>query len=298
MAMSTEVVTTILAPAASYDLTTLAIAKSELGITATTDDAWISRVISQISKTVMNATNRVFAPEHIEDQFYIARTRNHVPAGLWTIQLSRWPVISVTLVEQASYNAETVTVLVENADFQVNYETGTLVRLDSSTGRMMAWAALPLTVSYVAGFGTSVVESRPVPATGPYTVTVAGAATFSCDQSVKRASGVTLTRVAASPAVGQYTAVAGIYTFNAADASAALTFTYATQNVPDDIEEACLRLVVGRHKAKGRDPSLIQRETPGVGTERFWFGGAPGQSGALPPDIDAMLQNYHVPVVA
>jgi hypothetical protein len=298
MAMSTEVVTTILAPAASHDLTTLANAKSELGITATTDDAWISRVIGQISKTVMNATNRVFAPEYIEDQFYIARTRNHVPAGLWTIQLSRWPVISVVLVEQASYSASTVTVLVENVDFKVDYENGTLIRLDSSTGRMMAWAALPLTVHYTAGFGAAAVESRTVPAAGPYTVTVASAATFSCDQSVKRASGAALTLVTSSPAASQYTVAAGVYTFNAADAGTALTFTYATKDVPDDVEEACLRLVVGRKSAKGRDPALIQRETPGVGTERWWFGGAPGQSGALPPDIDAMLQSYNVPVVA
>ena len=299
MGMSSEVVTTILAPAASYDLTTLASVKSELAVAsgAGGDDVWLGRVISQTSKTVMNETNRVFAPEYIEDLFYIARTPNQVPSGLRSIQLSRWPVISVVSVTQASYDAATKVTLVENVDFRADYENGTLIRLDASTGRMIAWAALPVTAHYTAGFGNAVTESKTVPSVAPWQVTVSHADAFSCDQTVTRATGVALTRVAANPTVGQYTVAAGVYTFSATDANTLLTFAYATRDVPDDVEEACLRLVAGRYRSRGRDPSLIQRDTPGVGTERWWFGGVPGQSGALPPDVAGLLDNYRVPVV-
>jgi len=298
--MSTEVVTTVLAAASSYDLTTLANARSELGIAsgATNDDAWLIRAVAQSSKTVMNETNRVFAPELIEDLFYVARTHNHVPAGLWTIQLSRWPVLAVASVVQASYNTSTTVTLVENVDFRVDYENGKLICLEASSGQAIAWAALPLTVRYTAGFGRAVTESGTVPAASPWKVTVAQAASFSCDQAVTRASGAVLTRVAANPAAGQYVVTAGVYTFAAADANATLTFAYATRDAPDDIEEACLRIVVGRYRARGRDPALIQRDTSGVGTERFWFGGAPGQTGAVPPDIAGLLDNYRIPVTA
>ncbi len=60
-------------------------------------------------------------------------------------------------------------------------------------------------------------ERSVIPAT-PYTVTVANSATVRTDLGVfDVASGLMMTKVAASPATGQYSYAAGVYTFAAAD---------------------------------------------------------------------------------
>ena len=158
-------------------------------------------------------------------------------------------------------------------------------------------------MQYSAGYGAVQRETQSVPATpGPYTVTVSQDANFSCDQQVSYASsGVVLTPLASgTPAAGQYVAnnKTGGYTFAAADQGLSLNFVYCTELVPDDLMDVTLQLITTRWKARGRDPALIQRDTPGVGTERFWFGGTPGQYGPFPPDIQALLDdNYKVPSV-
>lgn len=74
-----------------------------------------------------------------------------------------------------------------------------------------------------------------VPASGPYTLTpaVPNSGTWAQDMGVQYSvSGIFLVPVSSAPAQGQYTVVAGVYTFNAADHGAALTlnflFTQAT----------------------------------------------------------------------
>ena len=85
---------------------------------------------------------------------------------------------------------------------------------------------------------TSLDEAGNVPAT-PFQITVANAATFKQDWGVRYASGVNagvpLTRVAASPAIGQYSVntATGVYTFASGDTGASVqisyTFTAASQ---------------------------------------------------------------------
>jgi len=75
-------------------------------------------------------------------------------------------------------------------------------------------------------------EAAAVPATTPFTVTVANAATFSDDLGVYYASGgnagMRFTRVTTPSAAGQYSVnlASGVYTFAAADAAAAVTISY------------------------------------------------------------------------
>ena len=69
-------------------------------------------------------------------------------------------------------------------------------------------------------------EAGTIPTT-PYQVTVANAATWSVDLGVKyAANGNPLTRVASAPATGQYSVVAGVYTFAAADTTLAVLISY------------------------------------------------------------------------
>ncbi len=77
-------------------------------------------------------------------------------------------------------------------------------------------------------------EAGTVPAATPFTITVANSATFVADYGVVyTATGIPLQLVASAPAVGQYSVSAGVYTFAAADASAAvqITYTYTSATV-------------------------------------------------------------------
>lgn len=76
-------------------------------------------------------------------------------------------------------------------------------------------------------------EPWSVPGTGPYTVTVTNSANFSEDLGVQYASGTggagggRFTRLpSGTPAQGQYTVAAGVYTFAAADTGAAILINY------------------------------------------------------------------------
>jgi hypothetical protein len=70
-------------------------------------------------------------------------------------------------------------------------------------------------------------EAGAVPATSTYTVTVANSAHFSQDAGVfYAATGIQLQPVPTGPTQGQYTVSAGVYTFAAADASAAVLINY------------------------------------------------------------------------
>jgi len=296
--LSTDVVTTVLAPAATYNLTDLATVRIELSIKATdtSNDAWLAGAIARMSQAVMTYTNRVFAPETVQDVIDIRRWRSRVPLDATALQLSRWPILAVTSVIQTLEDGATTLVLVAGTDFRIDAKNGRLIRLDSTTGREKIWEPFLVVAIYSAGFGAAVTETHTVPAT-PYKVVVAGSAIFSCDQLVTYANGTALTPVAANPAQGQYTVAAGTYTFAAADLGQALTFNYCTAALPGDVVDAVIELMTTRFRAKGRDGNLIQRDQPNLGTERYWFGSAPGQKGPFPPDIAATLDYYHSPVV-
>ncbi len=82
--------------------------------------------------------------------------------------------------------------------------------------------------SYAAG-GTLLqgVEAGTVPATTPYTVTVTNSATWATDLGVYYASsGKQLEKVTASPATGQYSVAAGVYTFSVGDEGVAVLINY------------------------------------------------------------------------
>lgn len=297
--MGFSVVTTALSAAENYDLTDLATGKDDLGISAgnTSDDTWLQRAISQVSRAIATYTKRVLVPEVVRDVFDIEQDPYpyQTPGGVSALVLTRWPVIVVQSVVQTT-SFGTTQELVEGTDFRTNPATGELIRLNRLTGVATAWEAVPVTVVYMAGFGSWASQTSIVPGP-PYQVTVSQAAAFSCDQSVKYANGTALTRVTGAPTAGQYSATSGIYTFGVADAGQSMTITYGVKAVPDDLIEICLRLLTARFHAKGRDPSLVQRETPGIGIERWWFGGAPGQNGPFPPDIAAAIDPYCTKVV-
>jgi len=92
----------------------------------------------------------------------------------------------------------------------------------------LAFANLFYGVTPAAGqLATSFAEAGTVPSNSPYTVSVANAATFADDDGVVYAStGLPLTKVASSPASGQYSVSAGVYTFASSDAGKAVLTSY------------------------------------------------------------------------
>lgn len=70
-------------------------------------------------------------------------------------------------------------------------------------------------------------EADTIPATpGPYTVTVAGSATWTKDLGVKYTNGQPFVKVASGPTAGEYSVAAGVYTFAAADQAKAVLISY------------------------------------------------------------------------
>ena len=92
----------------------------------------------------------------------------------------------------------------------------------------LAFANLYYGLTPTAGqVATSFAEAGAVPATSPYNVSVASAASFADDQGVTyAATGLPLVKVAASPSAGQYSVAAGVYSFAAADEGKAVLITY------------------------------------------------------------------------
>ncbi len=89
------------------------------------------------------------------------------------------------------------------------------------------------TTAATGQFAVAQYEAQTVPASTPYSVTVANAATYNDDLGVTyAATGRRFNRVTTPAAAGQYSVnfATGVYTFSAADASAALLISY-TYNV-------------------------------------------------------------------
>lgn len=92
----------------------------------------------------------------------------------------------------------------------------------------------------------SIAEAGVIPASpGPYTITVAEAASFVEDLGVTK-GGTPMTRVASAPAAGEYSVDegTGIYTFNATDESDAVVISYRYEIDPADYTVTLPNLIV------------------------------------------------------
>jgi hypothetical protein len=139
---------TVTIPASTYDLTTLANVKAELGITDGASDAVLRRYISGASQAAMQYCNRVFAVETVSEQFLPDHASLLLRGGVKPLRLTRWPTVSVTSV------TENAAALALTTDYLIDPANGLLTRVDSST-YPTRWSPLPLTVVYVAGYATT-----------------------------------------------------------------------------------------------------------------------------------------------
>lgn len=148
--MSVKVITTLLSTALqNYDLTTIDEVKDELSILDNSKDATLKRYITSASAAASKYCNRTFQSEELQDEFWPDREKFQytLPGRVDVLQLSRWPVESpiISVVENG-------VTLVEGTDFRVNYDNGTLIRLDDLNTYPRAWAAWPIVAVYVGGY--------------------------------------------------------------------------------------------------------------------------------------------------
>ena len=128
----------VITPADSYDLTTVAAVKSELGVPDNSGDDFLATAITQVSSAIIGYCNRVFAQEAVQETFWM----NNAKAEM--LCLSRYPISSVS----------SITVDGTALDLSLlDYDslTGFAFLIDSS-GNPTTWQAMKIVVSYTGGY--------------------------------------------------------------------------------------------------------------------------------------------------
>jgi hypothetical protein len=293
-------------PAGAYDLTTLATVHDELSLATgdTSNDTFLSRAISQASRAISRYCGRVFPIEAVEDQIYIEQDPYpwQTPGGVYPLQLSRWPllddVIPVTFTGNTNGTTDVTGIsdmagiaegmLIFAADGSI--PPGTTVTSVGSGSLVLSNAATSNETGLSMTVGVQVIQTLSVGETQSLV--------YGSDYTIDFQRGW-LIRLNEWTGVSEKWEAEPVNVQYQAGYFSSTLLQSGTDNVPEDLEEACLRLVTARFKARGRDPMLVEQSQPqALGTQRWWIGQMPGQNGALPPEIEAMVRPYRVPVVA
>jgi hypothetical protein len=137
---------TVVTPADSQDLTTLATVKAELEITDISQDVQLALFIDQASGECATYCKRVFGEETVSEQFRLGQgSRLHRRSRTEELILTRYPIASITSITE-----EDGTVLVEDVDFEIDPDRGIAWRL-SGTERC-GWRRGKTVVVYVGGY--------------------------------------------------------------------------------------------------------------------------------------------------
>ncbi len=145
------IVSTVVTPAASYNLIDIGTLKALLGVTTTDTDAAFAIWIKQASRQAAQFCNQPFVVETIKDQVW--PRRDGIPwtvrPDINTLQLSRWPIVALTSVVETI--AGTPTTLIAGTDYIADNALGRLYRLDAY-GNPKRWSVDPIAVTYSAGW--------------------------------------------------------------------------------------------------------------------------------------------------
>jgi hypothetical protein len=146
-------ISTVQTAPASYALADLATVKLRLGISAPTWNSVLGQFILDASAAAARYMNDPIVAETRVDQIWPWRDSRlgGLTSRAPSLQLKRWPLISVSSVVETI--AGTATTLVAGTDYIADPDYGRLTRLDSY-GRPRAWNADPLVVTYSAGYAS------------------------------------------------------------------------------------------------------------------------------------------------
>lgn len=317
---------------AVYDLVDLATVKDDLGITGGATDVFLKRTIVQISAEIALFCNRVFPVETLLDQVY--PWRDTIPyvviGGECPLQLTRWPVATppclaglvapvapvlsavaggalaatryfvmatyVTAAGETAASAEVALSVAANGLLEVaapvpdslGLATGWNVYVGTAAGKEIKQNTAPLAL------GAPWVE----PTAGLSTVNTATPPAFVAvvENSIPLAEGVDFL---VKYDVGQLVRL-DTNLWPKRWPALPITVIYPTgfATIPADVQDGALRLIKIRYYGRTRDPMLRQENIAGVWEGSWWFASGPGAStGNMPPDVEAILEKYRVPVI-
>lgn len=139
-------VLTINTVATTYDLTTLATVKAELGITNGVEDANLATWITQASGACAAYCDRVFGLETVTEVFRNKLLFDRGGSKIPSVLLTRTPVASIiALTEDGS-------LLTADVDYQLDPEEGILYRLNSSDDSLTKWHFKKLVANYTGAY--------------------------------------------------------------------------------------------------------------------------------------------------
>jgi len=147
------VISSVVIPPASSDLTILATVKDDWMIKGGKDDSFLSRAISRCSVAAQQFCNRSFGIATYQDAFRLEqgyRTGRIVNGARSPIKLSAWPLVSVVSVTVTPPNSAP-TILTAGTDYEVDQVTGFIYRLDS-LGQPRDWNPVQTVIIYQAGY--------------------------------------------------------------------------------------------------------------------------------------------------
>lgn len=267
--------------ASPSDLTTLAAVKTWMGTPDSGSDAQIGALISPASRAIMSHLGRPSLLPRAWSDRYDARP------GLRRVVLRNWPIIAVSEVMIGNRVLNSVNPGAPSLGYALETDPwggappGIPLAVDLLDGAAGCGGRQAILVNYTAGYQET--DSVLVPSGGGAVTPAPLYGNWASDQGVAYAlTGAALTLVASTPAEGQYSVSAGVYTFAAADASAALLVSYGY--VPFDIAQACIELVAQRSTAGSR-----------VGVKTKSLGGMESVSydtTAIPDAVKGMLRPY------
>jgi hypothetical protein len=298
------VLTTMVTPPTSSALTTLANVKDDLGLTSETDqDTRLTRYINEESANIARHCNRVFGRATWQDVFRPQHGvwGEGVRAAVNPLKLSRWPLVAAIATFTGTTVAGNVVVTgVANAQSLTQGQlvsgpgiaAGTTISIVGATQIWLSAAPSATATAVPLSAGISVVE------------TVAGVDTgLTAGTDFEVELGSSLPGDEGPACLYRLNQQGNPRTWPAAKVTVVYQAGYAlpndsNPNFPMDLQSVCIRIVVARFKAKDRDPTLVERVQPNVGSERWWVGAAPGQSGPYPNELMATLDRYRTPVTA
>ncbi|MGE0105288.1 MAG: phage head-tail connector protein [Blastocatellales bacterium] len=210
-------------------LTSLDKAKTWLGVTTSTDDAMLTRLIGQVSQWILSYLNRPYILKRQYTETFMGSGRART--------LKNYPVLSVSSVSVSGG------AIPANINAGYWFETDDLPPGRPTTIRLNGYGfSGPCTITYTAGYFLEEAHTS-----GPSVTVDAPYGSWAEDGGVT-ADGTPLTKVASSPSAGEYSVSNGVYEFGDSGTDVMISYSY----VPAALEEACLELVGERYRYKDR----------------------------------------------
>ena len=334
-----RVSTAALAPSASLftggqvaDLIALADLKLELNLSATTDDAYLQKLITRASVAAAKFCNRSFVAATWRDRIFPAAGPYpwQLPPTLSRLQLRQWPLTAapnvagtappvtptLSAVSGGSLAATTyyarLTYVAPLGETAASLEAFLPVAANSL---LQIAAPGPDSQGVATGYNVYLSSSTMTETKQAGNVAVGSAWTLPTSGLIAGATPPVAVTVVESPVAQERPLAEGLdflvdavagqidrLDVNARSRAWRLPTTviypagYST--IPDDLQEAVILLAKMRYYARTRDPMVRSQNVEGVYSADYWLGTGIGGQGDLPVDVAEKLDRYRVTVIA